>query len=62
MRNVDELDFYTERQRDGRFVGRCREHPKLRTKPSVKSIDAVADIIELASQEIREIHERMDMR
>lgn len=59
MRAIDEMEFETEAQRDGRFVGRVREFPKLRTRPFRSRIDALDAIVALAAQEIRERHERM---
>lgn len=56
MRGIEDMQFYTETN-DGKFVGRVREFPKLRTPPKVKRLDAVSDIITLTSKRIREIHE-----
>lgn len=59
MRGIEDMQFAAEPQRDGRFVGRVREFPKLRTQPYKSRLDALDEIIRLTSEEIREIHERM---
>ncbi len=59
MRGIEDMQFATEPQRDGRFVGVVREFPKLRTRPYKSRLDAVDEIVRLASLEIRDIYERM---
>lgn len=59
MRGIEDMGFYTETNRSGKFVGRVREFPDVRTKPYEKRLDAVSEIVTLTSERIREIHERM---
>lgn len=58
MRGIEDMWFEAEPQRDGRYVGRVREFPKLRTKPYANRLDALDEIIRLTSEEIREINGR----
>lgn len=59
MRGIEDMWFSTEKNHDGRFIGRVREFPDLRTKPSTSRLDAIDDIIKLTAERIREIHERI---
>lgn len=56
---LHECDFYTEREDDGRRVGRCREWPDLRTKPYRGALDAVDDIMSQVRDQLRKIHATM---
>lgn len=62
MRGIEDMWFYTEQPVEGRFVGRVREFPDIRTKAQKSKLDAINDIVGLTTQRIREIHERMDVR
>lgn len=62
VRGIEDTNFYTEKNRDGKHVGRAREFPNLRTKPHVSRLDAVDEIISLVTDKLREIHERMAQR
>lgn len=59
MRTIDEMEYSAEVQRDGRFVGRVWEFPRLKTRPFRSRIDALDAIVALTAQELRERHERM---
>lgn len=57
MRGIEDMWFYTEQNRVGKFVGRVREFPDVRTRPYEKRVDAISEVVTLTSQRIREIHE-----
>jgi hypothetical protein len=57
MKGIDEMEFYTERQRDSRYVGRVREFRDIRSKPKTSALDAISETVTLASERMREIAE-----
>jgi DNA-directed RNA polymerase sigma subunit (sigma70/sigma32) len=57
MRSIDELQFYTEKQRDGRYIGRVQEFRDLRSRPNTSVLDAISDIFALTSERIRDIED-----
>lgn len=58
MRAIEDMGYYTERNRDGKHIGRVREFSDLRSKPKTNILDAIHEIVDLTSLRIREIHER----
>jgi len=58
VKTLADCSFTTYLGREGRFVGVCREFPKLRSKAQRSRLDAIDDIISLVSQRIREIDEQ----
>jgi hypothetical protein len=58
MRSLEDSRFYVETTRDGRYVGRVAEFPRLRTRPHSNRLDAVDEIITTVRDRIREIHQR----
>lgn len=62
MIGIEDMSFYVERNRDGKFTGRVTDLPDLRTRPKANRLDALDDIITMASERVAEIHERMGMR
>jgi hypothetical protein len=57
MKPLEDMNFSTEKQRDGRYIGRVQEFPKLRTRPHTNRLDAVDEIITTVRDRIREIHQ-----
>lgn len=57
MKSIDEMEFYTEKRRDGWYIGRCREFKDIRTKATRSALDAISEIIALTSERIRDIDE-----
>jgi hypothetical protein len=53
-------NFHIEQTRDGRYIGRVIEFPKLRTRPHTNRLDAVDEIITTVRDRIREIHQSMN--
>jgi hypothetical protein len=60
MKGIDEMEFYTERQRDSRHVGRVREFRDIRSRPRINALDAISETVELTSERMREIEESRD--
>lgn len=52
---LEDCDFYTATARDGRFVGRVREFPDLRTRPRERALDARDDIITLTRNRLADL-------
>ncbi|MDP7729514.1 hypothetical protein [Mycobacterium sp. TY813] len=55
MKTIDQLDFYTEPNDDGKFIGRCTAFPKLRSRPHTTRVAAIDQIISLAAKKLRDI-------
>lgn len=55
MKGIEEMDFSCEPDRNGKYVGRVAEFPKLHTRPHTKMLDALDEIITLTSEQLREI-------
>lgn len=62
MRGIEDMQYAAERTRDGKWVGRVREFPKLRTGPKANRLDAISEIVSLTSQRIKEVQESMGGR
>lgn len=62
MKLIEDMQFIVEVNRDGKFIGRVTDLPELRTRPKSNKLDALDDIIKLASERIAEIHERMELK
>ena len=57
MKSIDEMQFHTEKQRDGRYVGRVQEFRDLRSKPKTSALDAISEIVAITSERVRDIDE-----
>lgn len=57
MRGIEDMGFYVELNKGGKFVDRVREFPDVRTSPQSKRLDAVDEVVRLTAERIREIHE-----
>lgn len=52
---LHECTFYAVARKQGRWVGKCREYPKLSTRPMVGKLNALDAIISLVSERLRDI-------
>lgn len=52
---LGDCDFTAEPNKNGLFVGRCKQYPDLRSRPHRKKLDALDDIISLTSDKIRDL-------
>jgi predicted RNase H-like HicB family nuclease len=57
MKSLDEMQFHTDKQRDGRYVGRVQEFRDLHSRPKTSALDAIDEIVALTSERIRDIDE-----
>ena len=57
IKAIADMHFWAAATSGGKFVGRVQEFPDLKTKPFTSRLDAVSDIVTLAAQRIRDIHE-----
>jgi hypothetical protein len=53
---IDELTFSTYATDDGKWVGVVEELPKLRTRPQSNRMDAIEQIVRLASRRLAHIN------
>lgn len=52
---LGDCEFTAEPNRVGLYVGRCRQYPDLRSRPRKDKLDAIDDIVALASEKIRDL-------
>lgn len=52
---VDECDYFTTVNADGKFVGKVDQFPDLRSKPCSSRIDATADIVTRTATHLRRL-------
>jgi hypothetical protein len=57
MRALEDMNFHVVQTRDGRYVGKVIEFPKLRTRPHRNRLDAVDEIVSIVRDRIAEIHQ-----
>ena len=57
---LSDCTFHAEANTKGKFVGRCREFPDVRTKPHKGTTDAINEIVELVAEKIRYRDEAAD--
>jgi hypothetical protein len=57
MRALEDMNYRIENTRDGRYIGRVVEFPKLRTRPHRNRLDAVDEIVTIVRDRLAEIHE-----
>lgn len=48
-------DFDATPNRQGLYVGRCKQFPDLRSRPHRDKLDAIDDIVAMASEKIRDL-------
>lgn len=53
---VDECDYSTTTDRKGRFIGRVKQFPNLRSKACRSRVDAIAEIVDQTAIHIRYLH------
>jgi hypothetical protein len=56
MKGLEDHNFWTEKTK-GKFIGRVKEFPQLRTRAHAKAIDALDDIITQTVEHLRDLHE-----
>lgn len=49
---LDDCDCYTQINDSGKYVGRVRQFPDLRSKPQARRLDAIDEIVTLTRQKI----------
>jgi hypothetical protein len=59
VKPLEECEFGAFANKQGMFIGRCREYPDLRTRPRKSRLDAIDDIIAATRDKIRDIHAAM---
>lgn len=52
---IDECNFATVTTDSGKFVGKVREFPKLRSRPQKSSIDAIDEIVSMTRDKLRRL-------
>ncbi|OCB09258.1 hypothetical protein A5717_26140 [Mycolicibacterium porcinum] len=52
---LGDCEFTATPNRNGLYVGRCRQYLDLRSKPRKDKLDAIDDIVALASEKIRDL-------
>ena len=57
MKSIDEMTYSTDKQRDGRYIGRVQEFRDLHSRPKTSALDAISEIVALTSERIRDIAE-----
>jgi hypothetical protein len=57
MKSIDEMTYSTDKQRDGRYVGRVQEFRDIRSKPKTSALDAISEVVTLTSERLRDIDE-----
>jgi hypothetical protein len=57
MKPLEDMNYCIQQTRDGRYIGRVTEFPKLRTRPHANRLDAVDEIVTIVRDRIREIHQ-----
>lgn len=55
MKGLEDMQFYCDIDRIGKFIGRVREFDDLRTRPHGSRLDALNEIVGLTSQRVAEI-------
>lgn len=53
---LQDCQAYTEQTRSGKYVGRVRQFPALRSTPQTKALDAVTEILALAADKIMRLN------
>lgn len=53
---LDECEYYTTRNDAGRFVGRVKQFPDLKTKPYASRADAAEAIVNATAANLRRLH------
>jgi hypothetical protein len=56
LKPLEDCNFRAIATRDGKFVGRVKEFPDLRSRPQKSSLDAVDEIITLTRDKIAALH------
>lgn len=59
---LDACTFYTTRDGSGRFIGRVREFPDLRTPPQASALDARDAIITATTRKIADLADAIDLQ
>ncbi|AQT81986.1 hypothetical protein B1R94_26095 [Mycolicibacterium litorale] len=57
---LDACHYYTTKTADGRFVGRVREFPELRSAPQKSALDARAVIVTATGKKLAELAAAID--
>lgn len=60
---LEDCQTYTETNRRGKYIGRVRQFPDLRSSPQVKALDAITEVLHLAGEKITRLtaeSERLD--
>lgn len=57
---VDECDYYTEPTKDGKFIGKVRQFPNLRTRPEKNALDARDAIITATRDKLADLNAATD--
>ena len=45
--------FYAEANTKGKYIGRCRQFPDMRTRPHKSRTDAIDEVVDLVAEKIR---------
>lgn len=54
---IDDCEYYTDRADDGKFVGRVKQFPKLRTRPKLLALDARDDIVSMTRDKLARLND-----
>jgi hypothetical protein len=57
VKGIEDQNFWAEKTNEGKFVGRVKDFPQLRTRPKHKRLDAVDDIITQTAAKLRDLAE-----
>lgn len=53
---LDDCEYYTDTTDSGKFVGRVRQFPALRTRPQDRAMDATDDIVTLTRNKLIQLN------